>query len=149
MCEAAAAKPSYDAGVSASVGTAAETESTSNVKAVSGPSAATASVWKVSGDDFDDDDLMDDDDLLDTDELSAAGTAPAVPEGCATKKRACANCSCGRAEIEAANEAAEAAGEPAALTGVLPSSSACGNCYLGDAFRCSSCPYLGMPAFKP
>jgi hypothetical protein len=118
----------------------------SGTPADTGPAVEVASVWQISGDDFGDDmEFMEDDGegLLDDEDMSMGTTAAAVPEGgCETKKRACKDCSCGRAEIEAAEEAGKPLAQPIA-------SSACGNCYLGDAFRCSSCPYLGMPTFKP
>lgn len=116
-----------------------------------GPSVETKKVWKISGDDFDnddDDDFLSDDGegLLDTEDVAMATTAPDTSD-CAPKKRACKNCSCGRAEIEAAEDEAVAKVAAKPLAGPV-ASSACGNCYLGDAFRCSSCPYLGMPSFK-
>lgn len=93
-------------------------------------------VWKL--DDAVDEDLIDEDELLDeTDLLKPAASSLRV---CSTtgKRKACKDCSCGLAEE---------------LSGKVPqeptNKSSCGNCYLGDAFRCASCPYLGMPAFKP
>lgn len=64
---------------------------------------------------------------------------------CSSKPKACATCSCGRKELEDELGAEEA--KKRLETG--KERSACGSCYLGDAFRCETCPYRGLPAFKP
>lgn len=88
--------------------------------------------WTVNNDD----DIIDDNQLLDDNDLKMPDKESL--RVCATtgKRKACADCSCGLAE-ELRGEIKE-----------TPKSS-CGSCYLGDAFRCATCPYLGMPAFKP
>lgn len=53
----------------------------------------------------------------------------------------CADCTCGKKELMEGNITTEQL-----ETGQVESS--CGKCYLGDAFRCASCPYLGKPAFE-
>ncbi|KAI5105471.1 anamorsin, partial [Silurus meridionalis] len=105
-----------------------------------------AKLWTLSANDMDDDDvdIMDSDALLDADDLKKPDPDSLRAASCGesgTKKKACKNCTCGLAEeLEEESKAAQKASQP---------KSACGNCYLGDAFRCASCPYLGMPAFKP
>jgi hypothetical protein len=90
-------------------------------------------------------------------------------------RKACKNCTCGLREIQLLEKDdlpssitdSAAAANGRAKSGVdrqLPNgdrktdiqvvstgavTSSCGSCYLGDAFRCSSCPYLGLPAFEP
>lgn len=54
----------------------------------------------------------------------------------------CENCTCGRKELEEGKIT-----KKDLETGAVQSS--CGKCYLGDAFRCATCPYLGQPAFEP
>jgi len=84
--------------------------------------------------------LIDEDDLLDDSDLLKPTSESLRVCGTTGKRKACKDCSCGLAEeLNGENQ------EPAAPT----AKSSCGSCYLGDAFRCASCPYLGMPAFKP
>lgn len=53
------------------------------------------------------------------------------PKDSKRKRRPCANCNCG-----------------VGGTDKKDFKSACGSCYLGDAFRCADCPYTGCPPFK-
>eukprot|EP00474_Spongospora_subterranea_P009255 CRZ09713.1 hypothetical protein [Spongospora subterranea] len=84
--------------------------------------------------------LIDEDDLLEheEEEVQLQGGPRKESECGPSKRKACKNCSCGYAEKLSAEEAST----------MGPSPGGCGSCSLGDAFRCSTCPYLGQPAFK-
>ena len=102
--------------------------------------------------------------LTDADRARPPTCEPAV-KGAPRRKKACKGCTCGLAEIEAEEAMAKVvlldgseAGQAvevekserdrlvAAAAAAPKATSSCGNCYLGDAFRCSGCPYRGTCA---
>ncbi|KNZ57130.1 fe-S cluster assembly protein DRE2 [Puccinia sorghi] len=124
---------------------------------------AKASLWSFTTADTE---LIDDSSLLTEEDLQKPSTT--TTEECNPKKakKACKNCTCGLRELELAQEddlpahlKAPGSALPIQTTNDASKlvvngtaktfTSSCGSCYLGDAFRCSSCPYLGMPAFEP
>ncbi|KAL0090679.1 cytokine-induced anti-apoptosis inhibitor 1, Fe-S biogenesis-domain-containing protein [Phycomyces blakesleeanus] len=116
--------------------------------------AAKKSVWTLETDDTmeDDDALLDDDDLVKPSKESLSR-----PDDCELtdgKRKACKNCTCGRAEEEEAQVVSleledDMEDEIVEVDPTAKKVGGCGSCALGDAFRCSTCPYLGMPSFTP
>ncbi|KAI9743194.1 MAG: electron carrier [Claussenomyces sp. TS43310] len=112
----------------------------------------------------DDDELIDENTLLSEEDLR---WRPQQPVECRPKpgrrRRACKDCTCGlAAELEAEDKAQRTEADTTLNVLKLQSddlfesdftvpgkTGSCGNCSLGDAFRCTSCPYIGLPAFKP
>lgn len=130
-----AIKPTWETGVSYSL-----KKTTTGPTGFTGASAVRLSTFAVD-DEFD---LIDEDSLLTEDDLKR----PELPkvDDCEvgkSGKKACKNCTCGRSEMESSGKLSLTAEE------LSNNQSACGSCGLGDAFRCSTCPYKGMPPFKP
>jgi len=88
-------------------------------------------------------DLIDEESLLSEEDSKRSSLPSANDYEVSTKRKACKNCTCGQAEFEEKQTklglTAEQLNNP---------QSACGNCGLGDAFRCSSCPYKGLISFQ-
>ncbi|KAI9889939.1 MAG: electron carrier [Vezdaea aestivalis] len=116
------------------------------------------------GESDDDDDIIDENTLLDDQERNRPMKPPTecLPK-LGKRRRACADCTCGLAARLAAEDAQKRSAADASLATLTLAADdlnevdftvkgkvgSCGNCALGDAFRCEGCPYVGMPAFKP
>lgn len=103
------------------------------------PEVKKPDVWTL--DDLEDEsvELIDENTLLEEEDLVKPDPTSLKVCGTTGKRKACKDCSCGlKEELEDGKEIK-----------TKSATSSCGSCYLGDAFRCASCPYLGMPAFKP
>uniref|UniRef100_A0A7S2EZV4 Anamorsin homolog n=1 Tax=Pycnococcus provasolii TaxID=41880 RepID=A0A7S2EZV4_9CHLO len=113
------------------------------------PAPTNAKVTLTADDLVDEDALLLEEDRAPPPAVETETTKEGGGGGCGSNPRkACANCSCGRADALARGEVPE---KPVVTQEMLdnPQTGGCGSCGLGDAFRCEGCPYRGLPAFKP
>ncbi|CAK7234727.1 electron carrier [Sporothrix curviconia] len=113
----------------------------------------------------DGEELVDEDSLLTAEERSRP---PQQPPACnidgQKRRKPCKDCTCGLAERLEEEDRDRRSKADANLSNVFKFNSndlneldftvqgktgSCNSCSLGDAFRCSTCPYIGLPAFKP
>ena len=135
-------KPTWERGVTFSLG-----EKKTKKTLVSKASGA----WEEDEDDRDE--MIDEDALLTEKDKAKPTTAEGEGVGCPPTRKPCKDCTCGRKEEEEMKENATPASSVVKMDlendpNDETFKSACGNCALGDAFRCAGCPYLGQPAFK-
>lgn len=155
-----AQKPSLPTGTSFSLKTKAV--ASTSVALPRRSTAAKKAIWNLTaprGSTIDADSL-----LTDADKERPAACEP-VKGGVGRRRKACKGCTCGLAEEEEAELQSSLAkvvlldgSENGATSVVKPSekerlamaakaapkaTSSCGSCFLGDAFRCASCPYMG------
>ncbi|VDN02441.1 unnamed protein product [Thelazia callipaeda] len=100
-------------------------------------SCKTSNFWNIN---VAEDDLINEDLLLQEEDYSKPVNtlkANCDPSNELNKRKPCKNCTCGLAEMVETDKVS---------TQMIKSS--CGNCGRGDAFRCSTCPYWGLPPFK-
>ena len=134
-------KPKWERGVTFSLGEKKTKKTT-----------VSHSAWE---EDEDDRDEMIDEDALLTEKDKAKPNTEGEGVGCPPTRKPCKDCTCGRKEEEEMKENATPGTTSSVVKMDLENDpndetfkSACGNCALGDAFRCAGCPYLGQPAFK-
>jgi len=161
-----AQKPALSPG--ASVSLKAKTTSSSSIATPRRSVAAKKAIWDLApprAETIDAESL-----LTDADRARPAACEPSKSGG-PRRRKACKGCTCGLAEEEEAElrnglakvvlldgseggDASEIALSEKdrlsrAAKAAPKATSSCGSCFLGDAFRCASCPYMGLPAFNP
>ena len=130
-------KPNFETGSSQRLSFAKKIED----KKAENSKAERKAAWSLDdqgGEDDEEVELVDTDTLIDEQDLVKPDTASLRVCGTTGKRKACKDCSCGLADEMADGK------EPTKKT----VNSSCGSCYLGDAFRCASYPYLGMPTLE-